>query len=47
VPALAHQFARLVGSFHGIFSAARKTASVLQLPRPDTNVSVACVRRGL
>jgi hypothetical protein len=25
MPALAHQFARLVGSFHGTFSAARKT----------------------
>ena len=25
MPALAHQFARLVGSFHGSFSAARKT----------------------
>jgi hypothetical protein len=31
VPALAHQFARLVGSFHGIFSAARKTRIRLQL----------------
>src|SRR5271165_2565191 len=31
MPALAHQFARLVSSFHGIFSAARQTRVYLQL----------------
>ena len=38
VPALAHQFARLVGSFHGIFSAARKTRIRLQRSRSDTEI---------
>jgi len=32
MPALAHQFARLVGSFHGTFSAARKTRVFCSLP---------------
>jgi hypothetical protein len=47
MPALAHQFARLVGSFHGTFSAARKTrvfrSLLVRLKFPDT-ISIAGAR---
>jgi hypothetical protein len=44
VPALAHQFARLVGSFHGIFSAARRTRVRLQLLGQRQNSKFQCGR---